>query len=439
MSDKLVIFHLHSQHSNGTTNIDSITPFKKYIAAAKECGMKALAFSEHGNLFEWLHKKEAIEAAGMKYIHAVEAYLTEELYVYPEVPEDLYAEWSNMPDEWVQEELHKYCEENKRSVRDNYHCVLIAKNYDGVRELNQLMSVAANRKDGHYYFVPRVTFDELFETSDNILISTACLGGVLNSGTSTATEKFLQFLIDNKHRCWLEIQHHNCKDQIEYNRYLHQLSKSFGIPLIAGTDTHYLDGEQAEGRKLLQRAKDVFFSNEAEWDLGFKNYEQLIESFRKQGSLPMDVVEEAIHNTTVMADMVEEFSLDYSPKYPQLYADPEKVFRQKIEEGIVKRGIDKYPNLQEYLDRIEYEFATYKHNDAINFMLLEEDYKSEMRRRNIKFGYSRGSVSGSIIAYLLGITEIDSVKYNLNFERKILRSLKRVNCWKPLRDVLTTT
>ena len=90
---------------------------------------------------------------------------------------------------------------------------------------------------------------------------------------------------------------------------------------------------------------------------------------------------------------------------------------QQPDDGVVWRGINKKPNYKEYVDRIYYEYDTYKHNGAIDFMLLEEDYKSEMRKKNVKFGYSRGSVSGSIIAYILGITEVDSVKYNLNFER----------------------
>ena len=93
--------------SNGVTNIDSVTKFEQYIEAAKNCGMKAMGFSEHGSVFEWWHKKCAIEEAGMKYLHGVEAYLTETL---------------------------------AEKVRDNYHCVLIARNYEGFLELNGLIS-----------------------------------------------------------------------------------------------------------------------------------------------------------------------------------------------------------------------------------------------------------------------------------------------------------
>jgi DNA polymerase-3 subunit alpha len=370
--------------SNGTTNIDSITNFRDYVKAAKECGMTALGISEHGNIFEWVHKKEAIEAAGMKYVHCIEAYLTETL---------------------------------DKKVRDNYHCWLGAKNYEGVKELNRLVSKSYCRDDNHFYYYPRISFDELFATSDNILITTACLGGVLNNGSDEAKEKMLAFLTHNKHRCWLEIQHHNCKEQIEYNQYLYEISKNTGIQLITGTDTHALNDVHMDGRAMLQKAKGVHFENEDTWDLTFKTPRQLVEAYEKQKSLPMDIVYRAMGNSLEMASMVEEFHLDYNSKYPKLYDDSEAVFKQKINEGVIRRGIMKYPNYQEYVDRIHYEYDTYKHNGAIDFMLLEENYKSEMRRRNVKFGYSRGSVSGSIIAYILGITEVDSIKYNLNFER----------------------
>lgn len=446
-------YHIHSFLSNGTTNIDSITNFRSYVDVANKYGMPALGISEHGNIFEWLHKKEAIEAAGMKYLHCVEAYLTEDneeksaVYTATSLLDSAFAEMYGIRDKNIKIRFRKYWEredgmwlaivddENSQhngktlpididtlkkeyaKSKDNYHCVLIAKNYEGVCELNKLVSDSFDRSDYHFYYMPRISFDELFATSKNIIITTACLGGVLHNGNPLIKEKMISFLTRNRDRCFLEIQHHNCADQIEYNRTLYNLHKATQIPLIAGTDTHALNDVHMDGRAILQKAKDVRFANEEEWDLTFKSIDELIAAYKKQNSLPMDVVYEAIQNTVKMADMVEEFKLDYSAKYPKLYDDSEEAFKQLINEGVKRRGIQSYPNYSVYVDRIHNEFETYKHNNAIDFMLLEEDYKSEMRRRNIKYGYSRGSVSGSIIAYLLGITEVDSVKYNLNFER----------------------
>ena len=386
VTNNYVVFHLHSDLSNGVTNVDSVTKYKEYVDYAASLGMKAMAFSEHGSIFEWVHKKQAIEAAGMKYIHAIEAYLTED------------ADANN-------------------KHRDNYHCILIAKNYDGVKELNKMVSKSFDRSDHHFYYMPRITFEELFATSNNIIVTTACLGGVLNKGGIETKKRFMKFLVSNKDRCYLEVQHHNCEEQAVYNKMLYAISNRTGIPLIAATDTHCLNEVHVEGRKILQKAKNVFFSDEESWDLTFKTYDELVVAFAKQGALPEEVYMQAINNTNIMADSIETFELDYSKKYPKLYADSEGVLKKKITEGIKRRGIDKYDNFDEYKKKIKYELETYKHNGAFDFLLLEEDYKTALKNNGVSFGYSRGSVSGSVIAYLLGITEVDSIKYNLNFER----------------------
>lgn len=383
-NNNYTVIHLHSDLSNGVTNIDSITKYDDYINRAKELGMKAIAFTEHGSVFSWVNKKQHIEAAGMKYIHGAEFYVTETLH---------------------------------EKIRDNYHCCLYAKNYDGVLELNRLSSNSFNRQDGHFYYAPRITIDELIDTSDNIIISTACLGGILNNGSDIVKDKFIAFLSEHNDRCFLEIQHHNVEDQKTYNKRLYEISKAINVPLIAGTDTHALNEEHMEGRKILQQSKNVRFANEDAWDLTFKSYNELILAYQKQQSLPMDVVAEAIENTNRLADMVETFTLDKSYKYPHLWEDSEKTFHDKIQEGIRRRGVDKYPNYQDYLDRIDHELEAYRHNGAIDFMLLMEDIIHWCTENDILVGYGRGSCNGSVIAWLLGITEMDSIKHKLNFER----------------------
>lgn len=370
--------------SNGTTNIDSITKFDEYIKAASELGMTAIAFSEHGNLFSWVKKKETCEKYGLKYIHGAEIYITESL---------------------------------TDKVRDNFHTCIYAKNYDGVKEINQLISNANNREDGHFYYVPRVHIDEFLSLSDNIIVTSACLGSVLASDNIPLKQRYIEHFIRNKDRCFFEIQHHMDKEQVQYNKILLHLSKKTGVRLITGTDTHCLNQEHFDARSILQKAKNIHFGNEDGWDIIFKSYDELIDAYKKQGSLDMDIVLDAINNTNIVADMVEEFQLDRSAKYPKMYDDSESVFKHKIVDGIKWRGIDKYDNFSEYKQRVQNELETYKYNNAIDFMLLEEDYKRAMRERGIFCGPSRGSVSGSEIAYLLGITDMDSIKHKLNFER----------------------
>lgn len=378
------VLHLHSDLSNGVTNIDSVTKYDDYINRAKELGMTALAFSEHGSVFGWRNKKLHIEKAGMKYIHAEEFYITETI-------------------------------EDK--IKDNYHCLLIAKDYDGFLELNTLSSKAFNRQDGHYYYVPRITFDELINTSEHIIILTACLGGILAKGEGKIKEDFINFLRLNSNRCFLEIQHHNVDAQKEYNKFLLMLSETINVALIATTDTHALNQSHLEGRAILQKAKNINFDDEWGWDLTFKSYDELVDAFKQQGVLPENKILEAIENTNKVADMVEEFTISEEYKYPHLWEDSMGTFRDKINKGIITRGVDKFPNYQEYLDRIEYEIEAYVHNGAIDFMLLMEDIVAWCRTQDIKIGYGRGSVNGSVIAWLLGITEMDSIKHGLNFER----------------------
>ena len=247
--------------------------------------------------------------------------------------------------------------------------------------------------------------------------ATACLASILSKGSLVLRERFICFLAEHKNRCFLEIQHHNVQDQINYNKYLYELHKTIDVPLITGTDTHALNDLHLKGRAILQKSKKVHFEDEDAWDLTFKTYDELISAYEKQGSLPIDVVKEAAENTNVLASMVEPFEVDRSYKYPHLWDDSMGLFRQKINDGIKRRGVDKYPNYQEYLDRIEHEIKAYVHNEAIDFMLLMEDIINWCHTQGIEVGYGRGSVNGSVIAWLIGITEMDSIKHHLNFER----------------------
>lgn len=382
-----VPYHLHDMTSNATTNIDSVTPYGDYVERAKALGMSSLGFSNHGAIFGWYSKKKAVESAGMKYIHESEVYLTESL-------------------------------DNK--VRDNYHLVLIAKNYQGFLELNRMISKSFNREDGHFYYAPRVTVDELFASSDNLMMTSACISGVFGRGSAELQKRMLEYMSANADRCFLEIQHHNVDRQNLYNLRMVEYSKQYGIPLISGTDTHALDDLQAEGRVMLQRAKKVFFDDEEGWDLTFKSYEELIDAYKKQGVLREEDYMTAIENTNVMANMVESFDVDHSNKYPKVYDNPIEKFREEVEYALkVHPTIHKTHSAAKIREVVETEFDAYVKTGAFEFLLLES-YKLQFEKANgIKRGVGRGSVNGSFIAYILGITKMDSIKFDLNFFRFI--------------------
>jgi DNA polymerase-3 subunit alpha len=407
--DNYVVYHDHTAISNLTagTNADSIANYMDYVARAEELGMKAFAFSEHGNVMNWIKKKEAIEKSGMKYIHANEVYLTQK--------------------------IERDSDDKLLLTRDNFHYMLLAKNHDGFLELNKLTSNSFNRNDGHFFYNPRLTFNELKSTSDNILMTSACLAspiwrlynkaynafGVANFDAKRELEDLLSWMGTQKHRMFFEIQYHAHPQQVEFNQMLLRLSKELDIPLIAGTDTHSLNQEQAMGRSLFLKSKGANYGDEGSFDLTFKSYEELVGMFEKQDALPRNIYLEAIHNTNVMADMVEEFQLDKTPKYPKMYDKPIEVFQKMINEGVKKRGINKLPKEKKklYFDRIKEEFDTYVKLDTVDYMLLQKNIIDWCHEKDIYQGYGRGSVNGSLIAYALGITEMDSIKHKLNFFR----------------------
>jgi DNA polymerase-3 subunit alpha len=426
MENQYTCYHLHSDLSL----LDSCTKFQDYINKAVELGQKSLCFTEHGNIFRWIAKRNACKKAGIKYLHGVEVYLTRQL---------------------------------EPKVRDNYHTILIAKNMDGLKEVNTLVSLS-NHKD-HFYFKPRITFDEFLNISDNVIKISACLASPLarldndiqelqNQITSKQTNldyvvkkddlqnkdesikeladeiKQLETELQNLKRYYksiplkydyYEIQPHiNSQEQIDYNKDLFELAKKNNKPLIAGTDTHSIDKYKAECRSILQSAKGIEFANEDEFDLTYKSYDELVQMFVEQNSLPKRVYLEAIENTNVMADSCEEIELDEAFKYPKVYEDDireiklriNQKYKEKIDSGIIKQE-DK----EEFKSRLIEELQVLQKIEMCGFMLFMSDLISWCWENNIPVGPARGSVGGSCVAYVLGITDVNPLKWKTIFSR----------------------
>ena len=189
------VFHLHSDLSL----LDSCSKFQEYVDLARQQGMTAIASTEHGVPRSWVEKKLYCDKQGIKFIPGVEIYITMNL---------------------------------SEKVRDNYHTVLLAKNKDGLAELNEL--IERSTRPDHTYYTNRISAEEFLAISPNIIKTSACLASPLNK-LDPSDPMYLQLA---RHYDYLEIQHHNVPDQAAYNKRLLQLSKQLGIPLIAGTDTH---------------------------------------------------------------------------------------------------------------------------------------------------------------------------------------------------------
>ena len=399
-----VCYHLHSELSL----LDSCTNFKLYVDKAKELGQFAICFTEHGNCYDWIEKKEYCEEQGIKYLHGVEAYLTKELFEYPEIPDEWYEAHLGCDEKETQEELSEFLEENKKKVRDNYHTILIARNYEGVKEINSLLDKST--QDDHFYYKNRISFDEFKNISDNVIKISACLASPLNKLRDETLIPYYDYL---------EIQPHvNSEEQKEYNQWLYQMAIKYNKPLIAGTDTHSLNKYKAECRSILQKAKHIVFTNEDEFDLTYKSYDELIDMFKMQGALPEEVYLEAIENTNKMAESVETFELDKSFKYAKCYDDDEAVLKQRVNEGYkdkVRRGVIK--KNPQYSINVKEEFRVFKKIGMLGFMLFMSDLVRWCWANGIPIGYCRGSVGGSTIAYLTDIIDVDPVVWHTVFSR----------------------
>lgn len=381
-------YHVHSFYSL----LDSCTSPEDYVKKAKELGQTALGFTEHGNIFQWFKKKQLCEKAGLKYIHGIECYVTESL------------------------DAH---------IRDNWHTILIAKNTKGFIEINNLFFKSYQKDHTHYKH--RISLDEFLNISENVIKISACIQSPLwqmrksieESGNNELRLKKYNRIL--KHYDYYEIQYHNFSEQIEFNKYLYQMSQKYSKPLIVGTDTHNLNSYKAECRTILQYGKTdgLWGDSENECDLTFKSYDELIVEFKKQNSLPLDVIKTALENTNVMADSIEPLDIDTTNKYPFLYGEKDEEvmwnvlnekYKQKLSDGIISDS-------KQYLDNINEEMSVFKKTNMIGFMLFMSEMMTWARTNGIATGSARGSVAGSTVAYISDITDVDPIKWKTIFSR----------------------
>ena len=374
------MYHCHSDDSL----LDSCTKYKDYIELAVKNKQRALSISEHGKPLNWTEKWAACKQAGIRYIHSVEIYLTESL---------------------------------KEKVRDNYHTVLMARNWAGVVELNKLVSMSCD--DEHSYYNNRLSFDEFLDISSNIISTSACLASPLNKLPRTHP-RYMELA---RKYDFLEVQPHNHPDQIEFNKRLLELSKEIGTPLIAGTDTHSSSKYKAECRAVLLDSKHKSYGDEDAFDLSYKTYDELVDMFRSQGALPESEYMQAIENTNLLYDMTEDIELDTTIKYPILYgsreADSQKFietverkFQEKLEAGIIP-----YEQEQAFRDAIAEEMRVFQKLQMDGFMLSMSELISWCKEQGMAIGTARGSVGGSRVAYVTDIIDLNPETWHTVFSR----------------------
>ena len=387
------IQHCHSTCTNDTL-FDSTANFEDYIEKAKERDVNSISFTEHGNVLQWIKKKEVCDKNGIKYIHGCEFYMAFDL---------------------------------DKQERQQFHVCLYAKNFDGVREINKLSSISFEGrgekwyKGIQFYYRPRISFEQLKNTSENIIVSTACLASPLwRLRGQKEYNEYIDWLEKNKDRTFLEVQPHiKSNEQKEYNLMLLSESKKRGIKIIAGTDTHVLNKEDNELRNVLNSGKKGKVNETEElFELHMRSYDELFDEFREQGVLSENEILEAIENTNILSEMCENWEIDKSYKYPRISKNPEEELWKRIEVGMKNKKMflydsDKYKT---YFDKIKFEYDTYVQLGMCDYIILLDDIIKFCKKEGISTA-PRGSCNGSQSLWVLGITDIDPVRFGTLFFR----------------------
>ncbi|SEF59308.1 DNA polymerase-3 subunit alpha [Caloramator fervidus] len=382
-----VHLHVHTEYSllDGSSRIEDV------VKRAKELNMPALAITDHGAMYGVIEFYKACKENGIKPI------LGCEVYVAPRRMTDKVAGIDN----------------------NYYHLVLLAKNNEGYKNLMKIVSKAA--LEGFYY-KPRVDKELLKEYSSGLIALSACLAGevqdlILKGRYDEAKNKALEYeTIFGKGNFYLELQDHGIEEQKIVNKKLISLSKETGIPLVATNDVHYVNKEDARAHEILlciQTGKTI----EDEDRLKFPTDEFYLKSKEDMIKL-FEFIPEALENTLRIADMCN-VELEFNkPKLPKFDTPDGKDASAFLRELCFKGLYERYKNpSKEVIDRLNYELEVIEKMGYVDYFLIVWDFIRFARENNIMVGPGRGSAAGSLVAYTLGITKIDPIKYNLLFER----------------------
>ncbi len=386
MDKKFVHLHLHTQYSL----LDGFAKIDKLIQRAKDYSMDAVAITDHGVMFGVIDFYKKAKANGIKPIIGCEVYTASRTY------------------------------KDKEGIdKKSGHLILLAENEKGYRNLVKLVSMGF--VDGFYY-KPRIDYKILKEHSEGLIGLSACLAGeiqqkLMNGQYKEAKEIALMLRdIFGENNFFLELQDHGIREQKKVNIFLRKLSQDTGIPLVATNDVHYVDKDDAKTHDILlciQTGKTLADEHKMEFETDefyFKSQSEMYELF------PDDA--QALRNTWEIANRCNvdfDFNTIHLPEYrvPENKA-PSEYLRQLCQNGLV----DRYKTIDSKLqERLDFELNVIENMGYVEYFLIVWDFIDFSKRSNIMVGPGRGSAAGSIVAYTLGITDIDPIKYGLLFER----------------------
>lgn len=385
-----VHLHNHTDYSllDGVLRIDDI------LKKAKEYKMSALAITDHGNMFGAIKFYENCLKSGIKPIIGCEVYVA---------PESRFEKKS----------IHGISEAS-------YHLILLVKNYTGYLNLMELTSIGYLQG---FYYRPRVDKEVLARLKDGLICFSACLKGEIphliikgeiNKAYDVAREYDSLF---GKGNFYLEIMNQNLNDQIKVNTELIKMSKELNIPLVATNDCHYLERKDSKAHDVLiclQTGKTINMEERLKFEgeeFYFKSPEEMFGIFADNP--------ESIHNTLDIAEKCNlelNFNELHIPKYnlPEGFNSLDDYLESLCMEGLRKRFSKATKEIE---DRVKLELDIIKNSKFAGCFLIVWDFVQFAKSKGIDVGTGRGSAVGSLVSYLLGITNLDPLKYGLFFER----------------------
>ena len=379
--------HVHSHYSL----LDGLPKIDQLIKEAKEQKMEAVALTDHGVMYGIIEFYQKAKAAGIKPIIGTEVYMA---------PNGLL---------------------NKRAKIDEkpFHLVLLAKNEEGYKNLIKLTSIAHLQG---FYYKPRIDKEILKQHSEGIIALSACLQGeiprlIINNQTKKAEEVLQEYKKIFGENFYLEVQDHpNLREQKTVNKAIFKLAKKYKIPLVATNDVHYLKEEDAEIQDILlcvqtkKKKDDPSRLSMLDDDFSFRSAKKIQESFHDYP--------EAISNTQKIADQCNveiKFGENKLPFFPLPAGENANQYLRELCEGKITERYGKKD--KEISERLEKELSIIKRTGFAGYFLIVQDFVIWSKKNNIVVGPGRGSAAGSIVSYLLNITNVDPLKYELLFER----------------------
>ncbi|KKQ77016.1 MAG: polymerase III, alpha subunit protein [Parcubacteria group bacterium GW2011_GWC1_38_6] len=389
MPMKFTHLHVHSHYSL----LDGLPKIDQLLDRVKELGMDSIALTDHGVLYGAVEFYKKAKEKGVKPIIGVEAY----------------------------QAFEKMSQERPNIDDRRYHLILLVKNNEGYKNLVKLITLSFLKG---FYYKPRIDEETLAKYSSGLIGLSACIQGkipqlILAKKMKDAEKQALKYNeIFGKGNFYLELQHHeNLPEQKIINEGLLEISKKTSIPLVATNDIHYLRTDDAEAQDVLMLINTGASPNDPErltlkgGDFSMKSPEQMIKEFK---DFP-----EAIKNTQEIVEKCNfEFELNKIklPKFQVPKNTTENDYlAQLCQEGIIKRYGKQYD--KSVTERLDRELSVIKETGFASYFLIVQDFVNWAKENHIVVGPGRGSVGGSLVAYLLNITNVDPLKYNLLFER----------------------